>query len=89
MTDLVYGAAILEWGTERQKGMIIEECAELIDAVCKYERGRADQKDILSELADVQIMIEQALIIYGISYTEFCEEYNRKLKRLCDRLGVM
>lgn len=63
----------------------MEECAELIDALAKYNRGRADAKDVITELADVSIMVEQMAIFFGKE--EFEAEKVRKLKRLQERIA--
>lgn len=61
------------YGIESQKMMLMEECAELIQAVSKLtraeQRGKAFEKiqaavDMVEEIADVQIMIEQVLKYY-------------------------
>jgi NTP pyrophosphatase (non-canonical NTP hydrolase) len=64
--------------------MCIEECAELIDALAKYDRGRADTKDVITELADVCIMVEQMAMLFGKE--EFEKEKERKLKRLQEKI---
>jgi len=48
-----------KWGHEAQMNMVIEECAELIDTIQKYRRGRVDLKEVLEKGVDVEIMIEQ------------------------------
>lgn len=61
------------YGIESQKMILMEECAELIQAVSKLTRaeqgGKAFEKiqaavDLVEEMADVQIMIEQVLKYY-------------------------
>ena len=60
---------------ESQKGILAEECAELIQAVSKLTRaeqsGKSFEKvkaafDMVEEMADVLIMIEQVLKHYFI-----------------------
>lgn len=75
-----YIKALATFGAEHQRMMCIEECAELIDALAKYDRGRAEAKDVITELADVSIMVEQMAVLYGKE--EFKAEKKRKLKRL-------
>ena len=72
--------ALATFGAEHQRMMCIEECAELIDALAKYDRGRADTKDVITELADVCVMVEQMAMLFGKG--EFEKEKERKLKRL-------
>lgn len=61
----LFETVITKFGFDAQKAMAIEECAELINALCKEKRGRATDEDIITEIADVQIMCEQLAIIYG------------------------
>ena len=52
-----------KWGTASQLDMVVEECAELIDAIQKSKRERKNWEDVLSEAVDVEIMIEQIKVI--------------------------
>lgn len=53
------------YGLESQFGQLIEECAELIQAVNKFKRAcrggdfRAARDELLGEIADVKIMIAE------------------------------
>ena len=64
--------------------MAIEECAELTNALAKLARGRVSQADIITELADVSIMVDQLAIFFGEK--AFAEERSRKVRRLEERL---
>jgi len=82
-------SAINKWGADAQMGVLIEECAELIQAVSKIKRGegaRDDWDNFAEELADVQIMIDQMRLIVGPGTVDNWEE--RKLSRLERRLGT-
>ncbi len=76
--------AVKKYGKESQKRMAIEETSELINALMKETRGRVTDADIITEIADVQIMMEQLSIIYG--YEEVARERERKLERLVARI---
>lgn len=76
--------ALKKYGKESQKRMAIEETSELINALMKETRGRVTDADIITEIADVQIMMEQLSIIYG--YEEVARERERKLERLVARM---
>lgn len=77
--------AIATFGEESQKRMAVEECAELINALMKEPRGRVTNDEIITEIADVTIMVHQLAIMYGI---EKCEaEIKRKLNRLNERIN--
>lgn len=76
--------AIKKYGINNQTWMIVEECAELLDALSKFKRCRVQYTDIITELADVSIMVEQLAIYYG--WDEFVAERRKKLDRLQARL---
>lgn len=78
----VLQAAINKFGKDQQLNMMIEECAELIQAINKYKRyGKIE--NVLEEIADVQIMIEQMQMIFFPSTTE---KYEREK---IDRLALL
>lgn len=76
--------AINKFGADKQKDKCIEECAELIDALIKNRNGRCSDDDVISEIADVRIMVEQMTIIYG--RVKVNKEINFKLQRLLSRI---
>lgn len=51
-----------------------------IKALCKHSRGKDNREQIAEEIADVQIMLEQMMILHD------CEVLVGKLARLMDRL---
>jgi NTP pyrophosphatase (non-canonical NTP hydrolase) len=76
--------AILKYGCTSQITMAVEEMAELLNALAKERRGRATQQDIVTEIADVTIMMWQLEIMYGEQAVEM--EIERKIKRLQERI---
>lgn len=80
----IYERAIMLWGIQAQKLMVFEEVGELLSALAKSDRGRSSKEDIITELADVSIMVEQMAVNYG--WRDFCKEKLRKIKRLKKRL---
>ena len=80
----VYNKALATYGIKAQTWMAIEECAELANALAKRERGRATVDDVITELADVSIMVEQLAEYYGVG--AFIAEKERKIARLEQRL---
>ena len=87
-------AAIMQhYGAEHQKDILIEECAELIQAVEKSRRGVLEEDkpaytyDMISEMADVLIMLWQFESIMS-AYSRQCfeDEIQRKLRRQLDRI---
>lgn len=55
------GEILQHYGIMAQRRQLVEECAELIQAVCKLERrlDAAALYNFIEELADVEIMVEQ------------------------------
>lgn len=76
--------ALQTWGEEAQCLMLVEEMAELMSAISKYKRDRISKSAVVTEIADVYIMLHQMAILFGIK--EFIAEKNRKIKRLKSRL---
>lgn len=81
----LYRKAIETWGIEAQVFMVMEETGEMLNALAKANRGRSTKEDIITELADVSIMMEQMAYYFG--YPEFEEEKKKKLERLERRLS--
>lgn len=77
--------AIATYGESNQRDMAIEECSELIQALCKLRRcpSAPVMANVLEEMADVSIMLEQLEIMYG-SYADIRDA---KVQRLLDRIG--
>ena len=80
--DTMLGDVVRSWGEDEQKRMMIEECAELVDALSKEHRGRVC--DVVGELADVQIMLWQMMCVYGKDKVNTA--ISKKMARLRDRL---
>lgn len=84
--DALYREALKEWGVDAQMDMIIEECAELIHALQRLRRDRSGDnvEKVWGEIADVEIMMEQARILFDS--TEIEKRKEMKLHRLAGRL---
>lgn len=80
----LYGRAISTWGQIPQVFMLYEETGELAEAMAKYMRGRYNEDEVITELADVYIMVEQIALM--LNYNKFEQEKERKLVRLEERL---
>lgn len=76
--------ALRTYGADAQKTMVVEECAELINALAKQRRKRTSDMDIVTEIADVQIMLWQMTALYGADAVNM--EIAKKMKRLSERL---
>ena len=90
------------YGVKNQRRQLVEECAELIQAICKYERIVKDRDiipsediinfknakyDMAEEIADVLIMIEQIKMTMGADGRRDIEELIEfKLDRQLERI---
>lgn len=81
----IFKNAIDVYGIEPQFNMVFEECGELINALAKFIRGRNQKNDVITELADVSIMIGQMAYFFG--YDDFMKEKEFKLERLEKKLN--
>lgn len=89
---------ILEhYGAEKQRRQLVEECAELIQAVTKLERaqesgdvGKITEKtlELVGELVDVRIMLQQITmsLFQDVSKNMIYEQIEYKLQRQLDRI---
>ena len=65
--------------------MAIEECAELIEAICHYRRSRIPIERLASEVADVELMVAQLRVMIGDVAVDVEKDY--KIRRLRERIG--
>ena len=81
----IYKQALEKWGSDAQILMVFEEMSELQKELCKNWRGKNNVEQIAEEIADVEIVLAELKMIYGISgmVRQFREE---KLMRLEQRL---
>lgn len=80
----ILNRAIQTYGRHSQIWMAVEETAELNNALAKFQRGRNNDQDVITEIADVIIMTEQLAIMFGQDKVR--AEVLRKLARLNSRL---
>jgi len=75
------------YGTVSQIDMAIEECSELQKALLKHRRkpDGNTRKNIIDEIADVQIMLEQLQIIYSCK-DEVNDRIDFKIDRQIERI---
>lgn len=60
--------AVETFGKEKQMDIVLEECSELITELIIYSKHEKENvTDLISEIADVYIMIDQYEIIIGIT----------------------
>ena len=84
---------ISHYGTEKQLDMVIEECSELIKAVCKLKRAGnltisaqgIFLENVAEEVADVQVMLEQIPLIVSARFSpEAAARFEVKIKLIKD-----
>ena len=76
--------AVHHYGAEHQKRKAIEEMGELITELEREQDGRTTPEKVITEIADVHLMVRQLMIIYGL---DACmKEYERKQRRLLRRM---
>lgn len=79
--------AVKHFGSDSQTLMCIEEMSELQKELCKHSRGRNNYYDIAEEIADVQIMLEQMIILFDCRET--VEDWKfAKLMRLREMMNT-
>lgn len=72
--------ALEKWGVKNQSLKLIEEMAELTQAICKEHQYSAN--NLAEEMADVQIVLDQL----KIAYPEWINWHQIKLNKLKERL---
>lgn len=78
-------AALETFGKELQVTMAIEEMSELAKELCKRCRGRDNVEAIAEEIADVEIMLQQMVMLFDCAGQ--VETFRRhKLERLAGRI---
>ena len=81
----LYQKLISKYG-DKQVVVAIEELSELQKELCKYLRGKLDGCNLVEEIADVQIMLEQMIMLFGIEKSAIDFIINQKLQRTKERL---
>ena len=85
----VLNSAIRTFGKESQKVVAIEELAELQKELTKDLRGKPNLQKIAEEMADVEIVLEQLELIYGVGLIQQKQAFKEnKLKRLVERINL-
>lgn len=80
----VESLAVEHYGPEHQKRKAIEEMGELLTALAREQDARANTEQVITEIADVIIMMRQLSIIYGIA--DVNNEIECKERRLLKRM---
>ena len=85
----IFEAAKEQWGEKSQVIAAAEEFSEAAAVMCRYANDKLpkDCVDIITELADAEIMCEQMRHYFNGALID--AEKDRKLKRLAGRLGIV
>lgn len=83
--DEICRAALETFGKSSQMQVAIEEMSELTKELCKNGRGQENATHIAEEIADVQIMLWQMVMLFNCAgQVETFRRY--KLERLAERI---
>lgn len=76
------------YGKDKQTIQCVQELSELILALSRRpdQRGANYREQILTEIADCEIMLEQIRQLFKIDETEVAAEIDRKLLRQVERI---
>lgn len=85
------------YGYEAQSNQLVEECAELIQAVNKYRRARGlgqstpvelmEAKDnLIEEIADVEVMLDQIKYLLKVHELDIQAVKDKKMSRTLERM---
>lgn len=84
-SDEIYRAALETFGKSSQMQVAIEEMSELTKELCKNGRGQENTTRIAEEIADVEIMLRQMVMLFDCAGQ--METFRRyKLERLAERI---
>src|SRR3989304_5885399 len=81
-TKQLYNQAWERWGFSEQSLIVAEEFSELIKELSKYNRDIGNEKNILKEVADCEIMIEQIKTKFNFSEKKITKIKKIKLEKL-------
>lgn len=85
------------YGYEAQSNQLVEECAELIQAVNKYRRARglgqatpvelmAAKDNLIEEIADVEVMLDQIKYLLKVHELDIQAVKDKKMSRTLERM---
>ena len=76
--------ALDKWGLAAQVGQTVEECAELIVVLQKYinRTVKPSTDDVLDEIADVEMMLAQMRLTFGIEDEMLAKRIKQKFAKL-------
>ena len=80
--EVILRKVINKFGKEAQCRQVMEECAELIQAVNKNLRSAGAKENLIEEMADVGIMLDQLRIMFEIKDAEINKIRCEKMKQI-------
>ena len=72
------------YGEDHQKDKALEEMAELQKEILKEKDGKGDIRHIIEELADVNVVLQQIQLVYGITDEQIEQVVQEKIERTLD-----
>lgn len=87
--EQVFKQSIEIYGKEAQSRQVMEECAELIQAINKclrHPNKEGCKNNLIEEIADVEIMLYQLKVMFNVSDDEVFKVKIQKAKREKERL---
>ena len=79
-------AVLQKYGQDVQATIVCEELSELLTALFHYDRDKITREDLISEIADVEMMLTQ--LKYMVCYSS--EEYTKVLaNKLAKQKGYL
>lgn len=76
---------LYHYGNKNQILKAAQECSELCTALLQYAEGRKSFAEVITEIADAQIMAEQMAELFG--QEAVAREIDRKLERQMKRIA--
>lgn len=88
ISDPITSKAAELWGNKGQTAILQEECAEIITAISRYNRGRVTESAIAEEVADVIVCFQSVIRVLNIEaeVLKFIECKIARLKKRIDNL---
>lgn len=81
----LFERALYVFGPSMQEGKLLEEMAELQVEIMHHRIGRGDVRRIAEEIADVGIVLDQMILLFGIGQA-VKEKRAQKVERLRQRV---
>ena len=74
-------AVLQKYGQDVQATIVCEELSELLTALFHYDRDKITREDLISEIADVEMMLTQLKYMVCDSPEEYTKVLEKKLEK--------